>query len=567
MSDRSFPELAEAIFNEYLSWDPALATQLGVHKFDHLLRDPRAGAYAHEADRLSDLISQLTKLSPGGLTDEQLLDIEFAIGLFRLKRFEITALRRHERGSFAATELGNSLFFLFMRERPSVGTRLDAITGRIEAAPQFLERSRETLTHPCRLWNEILLETGERMPRFLRELQQHYESKPVERSSLGRLSKAIREATVALDEHNLWMKEEVIPQATNEAAALGPALYQEYLELQDFGLTVEEALSLAELHLERVKSKKADIAKSILGSPDSVQAIRLMRGDHAQDFESVLDEYRDSVLKAREFVKRHGLVTIPDGEKLVVAPTPSYMAHVVPYAAQYEPGKYDGDMTGHFLVTPDQGNPKMLEEHSHVSIVNTAVHEGYPGHHLQGICANKNPSLLRSLYSSSDFGEGWGLYCEEMMLSLGYGDAPMGRLTVLNDLAFRIARQICDVKLSVGQMSVEQAADFIARESGTDPQAAMSEAKAMTLAPTYYVSYFTGKLGMLQMLDDAKAVLRDDFSLRFFHDSLLYAGCMPMTFMRKALALKIRQKYRLELGPPRESIYEYALRISPFGHL
>ena len=555
--------MTESLFTEYLSWDPALATQVGFHKYDHKLRDPTRRAYGHQAERLSEFISRLSGLSADGMTDDQALDREFALHLFRLRRFEIESLRRHEKASFAATELGNSLFLLFMRERPSVDVRLEAIAARMEAAPQFLERSRETLTRPYRRWNEILLETGERMPRFLKELQEDFATRPVGRDALQRLAKAVREATSALEEHNRWMRTDIIPRSSGEVSGAGRDLYREYLRLQAFGVTLEEALSIGQLCLDRVNAQKADLALKIVGNANVPDAVAMMRADHASDFDGVLKEYRESVLKARGFVQDRGLVTIPEGERLVVVPTPSYMAHVVPYAAQYEPGKYDEDMTGHFFVTPDQDNPATLEEHNHAAVVNTAVHEGYPGHHLHGICANKNPSRLRALYSSPDFAEGWGLYCEEMMLSQGYCDSPLGRLTVLNDLGFRIARQICDVKIAIGEMSIEQAAEFLAKESGTDAQAAISEAKAMTLAPTYYVSYFIGKLGVLQMLDDAKALLGERFGLRFFHDSLIYAGCMPMPFMRRALALRIRDKFELELGPPRESVFEYALRTMP----
>jgi uncharacterized protein (DUF885 family) len=136
----------------------------------------------------------------------------------------------------------------------------------------------------------------------------------------------------------------------------------------------------------------------------------------------------------------------------------------------------------------------------------------------------------------------------------------MGKLTMLNDLGFRIARQICDVKIPMEGMSLDEAARLLVEETGTDIQAATSEAKAMTLSPTYYSSYFIGKLGVLQMKEDAQAALGVGFTLRFFHDSLIYSGCMPMTFMRKALSLRVKEKYGAELGPPKESIYDFAMR-------
>jgi hypothetical protein len=49
-------------------------------------------------------------------------------------------------------------------------------------------------------------------------------------------------------------------------------------------------------------------------------------------------------------------------------------------------------------------------------------------------------------------------------------------------------------------------------------------------------------------------------SLKFFHDALLYAGCLPMAFMRRSVALKLKQQYGMTLGPQAETLYEYAMR-------
>lgn len=558
----SFERTSRSMMEEYLSWNPGLATQVGWHKHDHVLRDPTRRAAARQVERLNDFISTLEGLRTDGLTGDQLIDRDFAVHLFRLRVFELEELRREEKAAFGPTELGNSLFFLFSRERPSVGERMSSIVARVAAAPEYLERSKETVTNPFKLWNEILYETGERMPRFLSEVCDFFDMRSEDKDTLKDLRKAVSDANYALDDFNEWMLREVIPDASDEIS-ISPGIYRRYLDLQGFGVTPEETLALATAYLEDVKKKKREVAKGIVASGNPSEAVKKMRADHAEDFDGVLQEYRRSVLQAREFVVRKGLVTIPEGERLTITPTPSYMAHVVPYAAQYEPGKFDDDMTGQFLVTPDQGNQAILEEHSRAGIVNTSVHEAYPGHHLHGVCGNTNPSSLRLLHSSPDFAEGWGLYCEEMMVSQGYSSTLMGRLTMLNDLGFRIARQICDVKIPMQRMRLDEAAELLVRETGTDIQAAVSEAKAMTLAPTYYMSYFVGKLGVLMMRDDTRAALGEGFDLRFFHDSLIYSGCMPMQFMRRALALRIKERFGIDLGPPRESVYDYAMRMLP----
>jgi len=508
---------------------------------------------------MNDIVNELESIDEESLSGDELIDRDLGLHFLKLRTFELTELRMFEKASMAAKEIGDALFFLFTRSHPTLEQRLQSITSRLESVPQFLEDAQKSVTTPYRLWNEIQCETGDRIPGFLGEIDALCEARSNNKEIKRVLKAAVRMATAAIQEHNAWLRKEVIPSASDKYS-IGPDMYRRYLLMKGFGVNADETLRMAELHLEEVNMMKKEVAKEIVSSGRPQEALRKMRSEHPETSEEALDEYRSSTIKAREFIKKKMLVSLPEGEKLLVLKTPFFMRHLTAYAAQFEPGKFDNDMNGIFLVTPDDGNPAFLEEHCHATIVNTSVHEGYPGHHLHGVCMNLHPSLIRPLCQSPDFAEGWALYCEDMMLSHGYNANPMGRLTILNDLAFRIARQICDVKVSTNAMSIEQAAELISAQTETNMKSAMSEAKAIMLSPTYFMSYFVGKLGVLQIRDDVQRLMGARFDLRFFHDALIYSGCMPMSFMRRAMALKMKDRYGLELGKPKESLYEYALR-------
>jgi len=509
---------------------------------------------------MGEIVDQLSRIDGTSLSGDELIDRDLAIHSLKLRIFELAELRMEEKASMAAREIGDSLFFLYTRNHPPLEQRLQSIAARLERIPAFMKTAQKLVKTPYRLWNEVQCETGDRLPKFLKDIEELCEARSQNKDITRRLKAAAKEAAAAIEEHNIWMRKDIIPGASEEYA-IGPDLYKKYLLMKGFGVNADETLRIAELHLEDVNRRKVEISKKIVSSGRPQDAIRKMRSDHPATSKEALDGYRSSVLKARDYVKRKKLVTLPKGEQLSVIETPYFMRHVLAYAAQFEPGRFDEDMNGIFLVTPDDGNPALLEEHSYTSIINTSVHEGYPGHHLHGVCMNLHPSLMRPLFQSSDFAEGWALYCEDMMLSQGYNDSLLGRLMILNDIAFRIARQICDVKLSMSAMSVENAAEFIAAQTETNMNAATSEAKAIMLSPTYFMSYFVGKLGVLQMRDDVQRTMGARFNLRFFHDSLIYSGCMPMSFMRRAIALRMKEDYSMDLDEPRETLYQYALRV------
>lgn len=553
-----FQRFTESMLDEVLSWDPAQATQLGWRKYDSLMSDPSRESLTGRAERLKELMRDLEAFSDAQLSPDERIDRDLAVHLFKSKVFEIETLRMHEKMAQATEEIGNALFFLFFRDDGPLEDRMDAMISRLERVPEYLERSMETLVSPCKLWNEIALETGRQLAQFFDSIESHALDMFGRTERTARLSKAAVAARAALERYNRWLEETVIPVADGRCY-FAPEVFHEYLRLKGFDMTPDEALKVGEAHLARTRDRMAEVARQIVGSGSVEEALERMKSDHPEGFGEVLSCYREEIRRARELLIAKDLATIPDGERLLVIETPRFMRHTAPFAAQYEPGKFTSDRTGLFLVTPSE-NLDVLRDHSRALICNTAVHEGYPGHHLQGICANTNPSFVRVLSASMDFGEGWALYCEELMLSQGYNDTPEGRMAQLSDLMFRVVRVIADVRLARGEMTAEQVADMIVRETGMQREAALSDAKSYTYCPTSYLSYFLGKMALLQLLEDVKTAMGDRFSLKFFHDTLLYAGCLPIPFMRRELALRLREEYGIDLGEPKERVYEFAMR-------
>ena len=557
--DEAFEQLSRSIMDEVLSWDPSYATQAGWHKYDRLLRNPSEEELERQARRCSELVRTLENATGSALSPDQEIDRDLAVYLMRLKLFELKELRLHERESTACGDIGYALFFLFARDHPAFDDRVTSIVHRLEAIPEFLEKSRTNIHSPYRTWIEASLETGSEVPVLLKEIERLAEERSEDHSTMERLRAAVVRATHAVQEHNELIKNEVLPRSS-DTLAVSPEEYAKYFERRGYGISADQALEVGETYLRIVKRRMGDLAKQIVPSGNVAEALDKMKSDHPTSFQQAVDAYRASVLEAREFLRQKDLMTIPDGERLLVVETPEFMRPMTPFAAQFEPGKFDGNRTGMFLVTPDDGNTEYLREHCYASIANTTVHEGYPGHHLQGICSNTNPSYIRMLVASPDFSEGWGLYTEDLMISLGYNDSPLGRLTNMNDLLFRIVRLVVEIRLAKGTITPDEGARMLAEECVIDANAARKEARSCSMNPTYYSSYFIGKLAVMQLREEVEKAMGDEFSFKFFHDALLYTGCLPMPFMRRSVALKLREKHGIDLGEQKETLYEYAMR-------
>jgi uncharacterized protein (DUF885 family) len=265
----------------------------------------------------------------------------------------------------------------------------------------------------------------------------------------------------------------------------------------------------------------------------------LVKNDHPPTFADALEAYRDAISRARRFVVEHDLASLPQQDTLRVAETPSFVRHLIPFAAYYRPARFDADPVGTYIVTPPE-SADMFREHNYASISNTSVHEAYPGHHHQLAGALGNPSLVRSLdLSAAEFDEGWAFYCERMMKDAGFDDTPAHRYIQHTDAIWRAVRIILDVRLHRGDIGFADAVDYLVERTGFERPAALAEVKRYTSTPTYQLSYLYGRHMIEQLRDRVQRRMGPAFNLKFFHDTLIFGGSMPVSFAHRLFDAKL----------------------------
>ena len=271
-----------------------------------------------------------------------------------------------------------------------------------------------------------------------------------------------------------------------------------------------------------------------------------MKEDRPATFQEALAYTDRAMREARQFLLDHDLMTVPPHEELKVIETPSYLRHVIPFAAYSSPGKFEKTQQGLYMVTPVEDKPEMLREHNFAGTRNTAVHEAYPGHHLQLVCANRNPSLARALVSATETIEGWAHYCEDMMKLEGFSNDPKTKFVQVRDQIWRACRIIIDVDLHGGKMTFDEAVEMLVREAGMERPGALAEVKRYTFNPAYQLSYLIGKNLIRKLRADVKRGMGRGYTDKFFHDTLLYAGSLPAKHMRQLFEFKMKELNRLK---------------------
>ena len=349
-------------------------------------------------------------------------------------------------------------------------------------------------------------------------------------------------ASSALDEFRIFLRDR-LPQQPRGDYAMGKTAYDRMLKEQylldhdseslyaygrgQFDATVRELEQVA-ARIDPTKTWKelaADIKKS---GPEP---------------DRMIEAHQEWVDKAKAHVLEKKLIPIPWKERVEVVARAQFQRKNS-YYGDFDGAKApnaDGVWVGHWRINPfeaqwdEETKRQYLTEHDWGVIIDTAPHETYAGHHVQGLYQLHNPHKLRQKFGIAIFSEGWGLYNETLMYETGFFPSDRIHLRQLQLRLWRIARVIWDVGLNTGKLTYDECVSLLADGVGFLRWAAELEVDGSATEPGYRIGYFMGASEIMRMREEVKRLLGARFTLSDFHERLLKVGNMPPALMREGL--------------------------------
>lgn len=515
---------------------PERATSLGIRTADARLDDRTPSGFAAALAREEQLLAEIeamaaaTKRSPEAAIDLAVLRRELRVSIGRKR-----ALRPLATDPSHYLAPLSALFEMLERPAPSYEATARAAIERLEAIPAQLELAKENLESPSRVATEVARDDARGVRPFLegqRPFLERHSGDP------QRAARAVDAAIAAYAAYARWLGDVLLPRSTGPLA-VGSELFT-FLLREDHGLPGDLA-DVARAGEEAFADAKRALAEATaaLGREDERWSAlaEALKANHPER-EDLVEAYADEVKRAREFLATRRIVPPLPEDALAVRETPDF-ARATTQAAYDRPPPFD-DRPGSalLLVTPPDSRwsrakqEQYLREHNHGDIVDTVVHEAYPGHHFQMSFARRHPSLIRRIADADIFCEGWALYAEELMAEHGYY-TPEERIFQLQWRLVRAARVRIDVGLHTGKMSLDDARALLEGEVHLEPALAASEARRYALSPTQPLSYVLGERALRAMR--ARWLREGRGDLQGFHEALLSEGSLPPSLLEEAM--------------------------------
>jgi uncharacterized protein (DUF885 family) len=539
--ERCFYSDADLFFDEWMHDSPTLATFLGDHRFDDRFGDFSREAKDSQRRRMGKWLIAFNAYDTTGWSTDAHIDRIIMIQLCKNFIRDHDVVRRFERDPSGAQEVFWGIDSLITRDFAPLPERLASVLGRLKQVERVLRESAALIdvAEVPGAWAEVALESSRHgMSLFTQQIPELAQAAPEIETALLTASET---AAIALKAHCAWLEQDVMPWAQGNFA-VGKELFNEILaedHLVDYN--ADELLTTGWKLFNETAAEMAVLAASLDPHKTVAQLLEENKSVHPAA-DALLEGYRTAMASARHFVLENRLATIPEGERICVQATPVYERATTPFAAYNMPGFFEKVQEGIFYVTPanESADPPAIERklrgHPWSKITTTAVHEAYPGHHLQLAIANTLSSTPRKLASflSFLFIEGWAFYCEELMEKLGFTNQPIQKLSRLHAQLWRASRIIIDVSLHNGTMTVDAAIRFLIERAALEPNDAKAEVLRYTRTPTQPQSYLMGKIEICAIIEEFQRRF-PGAGMQRMHDAILQCGSLPPRLMRMRL--------------------------------
>lgn len=555
----------DAFFHQYLEETfhqrPTEATRLGDHRFDNLLDDisaqARAGWTAHERRTLDQLSKQVdkTRLTRDGQVDFEIFQHHLETEIWLAKNFHPFEDDPRTYGEY----INGSVYALLTQSTLPRETNLANALARMAEIPRVLAVARASLAHPPK----VMVDTAIRQNRgaisfYERDIFQLAGDTP----QLDRLKSSCAAAAAALRDYQKFLEDDLAARATGAWRA-GRAKFSRKLELElDAGMTADQVFADAQAEFARVKGDMFVVARQLWNKyypattplPDDPQGrrdtinkvIAAVNQEHGRP-EDLARDARATVESIKTFIREHDLLRLPDPDLCQVIEMPEFQrGNAVAFMESAPP--LDPKAASFYDIspppadwTPAQVN-SFLEEYNRHMLQILTIHEAYPGHYVQLAYANRNLSLIRKIFASGPYVEGWAVYGEQNMLDCGYGGGDL-RLRLMQQKFYlrAVANAMLDHDMHCAGLSDDDALKFLMDDAFQSEGEARLKVIRAKQSSAQLSTYFVGRMAHYRLRQAIERELGGQFDLGRFHEAVLFPGSVPVKYLPGLVRARLSQ--------------------------
>jgi uncharacterized protein (DUF885 family) len=551
--DAAFVTYENSFLEHLWKLNPNWATSVGYHKYDSLLYIPSEQSRSKMLEFVKFQIDSLSRFEVNTLNESNRIDYKIMQNQLDYTQWQIERLKSYEWDPSTYNVIGTFAYMLNEHYAP-LAKRLRNFYQRLANVPAYYKEAEKQVKNPVAELTTLAIDQNLGgldviAKDFADSLKKADIPKPEKKLMTDRAALAAQ----AIKGYTDWLK--ALKNDHPRSFRLGRDLYEDKFKYQNVAASNgQQTYNAAMQRKKYVHGQMAKISRELwpkyFGSKamptDTLTLVRAMidtlSSKHVKpdDFQSAIVQL---IPKLKDFVKAKDLVTLDPTKPLIIRKEPGYMAGVAG-ASMSGPGPYDKNGNSYFNVgslagwSPEKAESYLREYNQYILQI-LCIHEAVPGHYVQGVYANKAPSIIKSVFGNDAMNEGWAVYAEEMMLDNGYGNnEPEMKLMWYKWNLRSVCNTILDYSVHSGDMTKEQAIKLLTAEAFQQQAEAEGKWKRVSVSSVQLTSYYTGYKEIIELRDAYKTKMGDKYKVKDFNEKFLSYGGAPVKFIKEAMLAK-----------------------------
>jgi hypothetical protein len=545
--------LVDRYVERYFEMYPTRATEAGRHDFDARIEDYSSARVQAWVELNRETLAALQAASAAkGVSADDRLDLKMVRSQIERELLDHDVLRRRDRDPLLWTApLSNATVFLLVRDDLPRERALEAARLRVSLIPPLARAAREAfeIADPRQVAPEfarLAAAQAESLSRFYETgfaLAYPREGREDARREAQFASLALRDLSITLA---------ALATRASGRAQLGARYAEVFRAGTGLSGSPDVILRRAEKALAAKKREVAGYARKVFAEVtgdaepppardgDVIRRVFAAIGDDRDpDLETYVAGWKRNTVDVERFVRGKRMMTLKDPLTLRIEVSPPYFTGQS-VGGVFPAGPWAPDAsTILFLPTPRTGaSPDeaavFYRDFNRGFNRMIVSHELIPGHYTQLKLAAHHPRKVRALFADPVYVEGWGTFCERLLLDLGFGNS-RARLAHLKKQLENIARAIVDIRVHTRGMTEAEVREFVTQEAFQGEQLARNMwMRTLTTAPQI-TTYFLGYEQVKGLYDDVRSARGSRFSLRRFMDGMMELGPAPVEEYRRRM--------------------------------
>ena len=547
---------AAAFAREAERRDPLFADQLGIHTREDTLADYSLAGQAARARWLRGWHARIAELGRGTLGENDRADASALLDAIDLELYENASVKPLRTDpTYYTSVIGNAVYLLVGRHYAPADDRLRHLPPRLRQIPAVVAAAEASLERPARVATlQAIDENVGNLALYASLIRETRVAKPRTQRAVDA---ALPAALASLRGFSRYLRSQLLPRS-NGNSRVGAAVYDRELLLAD-GTTQTRASLVADARADFNANRAEMLALALPFDrrffPDRIRdedrsnavdiVVRRVLDRLANDHPTVatiLSTATSDVAASEAFLAAHPVVALPQPATLRVVATPAFMAGFS--GASLDPaGPFTPLAESYYYIDaiPRSWNAarvaSYLRDFNDYEMRLLSIHEAVPGHYVQFRYNDAIPSLVRRIYPSGSFAEGWAVYSEGMMLDAGYGASdPRLRLFQLKWRLREEADLLIDAAFHAGDLTEARSNDLLERQAYQERAEAQEKWHRLQLSHDQLSSYFVGLSAIRRAEASERARLSGAFDVARFNAALLGLGSVEPRFIGPLMA-------------------------------